>query len=70
MSSIPDQYEPIGDPLIDEVRELRFNLSKRLGHDVGKLCDHLIKQQRKHGNRLESRNPLAGAAPGRSAASR
>lgn len=29
------------DPLIDEVRRLRSELSKQFDHDLGRLCDHL-----------------------------
>jgi len=35
------QPAPTGDPLIDEVRALKYELSARFGHDIERLGDHL-----------------------------
>ncbi len=32
---------PASDPLIDEVRAVRKELSDRFGNDVGRLCEYL-----------------------------
>jgi hypothetical protein len=33
------------DPLLDEVRRIRTEISEAYGHDLGKLCDHLREVQ-------------------------
>jgi len=43
-----DRYEPIGDPLIDEVREIRWQISKQFDHDLDRLAEHLRKVQREY----------------------
>ena len=40
------------DPLIDEVRAIRREISERFGHDVDRLCDHLQELERQHPERL------------------
>jgi hypothetical protein len=52
------------DPVIDEIREVRHQISARFGHDPKRLVDHYIKLQRKHEDRLV-RSP---ETPGKSAA--
>ena len=37
------------DPLIDEVRRIRTDLSAEYGHDLGKLCNHLREVQASYG---------------------
>jgi hypothetical protein len=36
------------DPLIEEVRRARMELSSEFGHDIKKLCAFLRKEERKH----------------------
>jgi hypothetical protein len=40
------------DPLIEEVRRARMELSSEFGHDIRKLCAFLRKEERKHPQRL------------------
>ena len=40
------------DPLIEEVRRARMELSSEFGHDIKKLCAFLRKEERKHPQRL------------------
>jgi hypothetical protein len=40
------------DPLIEEVRRARMELSSEFGHDIKKLCAYLRKEERKHPQRL------------------
>ena len=45
------------DPLIEEVRRARMELSSQFGHDIKKLGAFLRKEERKHPQRLASRRP-------------
>ena len=40
------------DPLIEEVRRARMELSSEFGHDIKKLCAFLRKEEHKHPQRL------------------
>jgi len=40
------------DPLVDEVRRIRTDLSAEYGHDLGKLCDHLREVQASYGGKV------------------
>jgi hypothetical protein len=40
------------DPLIEEVRRARMELSSEFGHDFKKLCAFLRQEERKHPQRL------------------
>jgi len=40
------------DPLIEEVRLARMELSSVFGHDIKKLCAFLRKEERKHPQRM------------------
>jgi hypothetical protein len=42
------------DPLIEEVRRARMELSSEFGHDIKKLGAFLRKEERKHPRRLAS----------------
>lgn len=33
-------------PLVDEVRRIRGNICEQVGHDVDRLCDHLVSVSR------------------------
>ena len=43
-----EHYEPIGDPLIDEVRQIRWEISKQFDHDLDRLAKHLRQIQREY----------------------
>lgn len=40
------------DPAIDEVREVRRQISERFGHDPARLVEHYMKLQEQHRDRL------------------
>ena len=40
------------DPLIEEVRARRRELSERFGNDVTRLCDYLAEIERQHADRV------------------
>jgi len=40
------------DPVIDEIREVRHQISEDLGHDPKRLVDHYMKLQECHKERL------------------
>jgi hypothetical protein len=40
------------DPIVDEVRSIRRELSARFANDVGKLCEHLRQIEAGYSNRL------------------
>jgi len=40
------------DPIIDEIRRVRHEISEKNGHDAKKLVDHYIMAQKKHAERL------------------
>ena len=45
---------PAADPLIDEVRAARKELSDRFGNDVSRLCEHLREVERQREARRKS----------------
>ncbi len=49
-----DKREP-PDPLIDEIRAIRADISARYGNDVDRLCRHLQEAQRKQQRPIVSR---------------
>ena len=40
------------DPLIDEIRAIREDLSEQTGNDLTKLCDYLHSIEKQHSDRL------------------
>jgi len=40
------------DPVIDEIRAVRMEISAEFGHDIKKLCAFLRKEEQKHPERL------------------
>ena len=38
-------------PLVEEVRRIRSNICEQVGHDVDRLCDHLISVSRDYDQR-------------------
>lgn len=40
------------DPLVDEVREVRRQISARFGHDPARLVEHYMKLQEAYRDRL------------------
>lgn len=40
------------DPVIDEIREVRHQISARFGHDPKRLVEHYRKLQERHKERL------------------
>ncbi|MCY2989423.1 MAG: hypothetical protein NTY19_16345 [Planctomycetota bacterium] len=40
------------DPLIEDVRKVRRELSRRFGNDVAKLCDYLQQVEAEHALRV------------------
>lgn len=49
------QQLPRPDPLIDEVRRIRKEISDAHGNDVGRLCEHLQEVQRQYADRVVRR---------------
>jgi len=47
---------PSHDPLIDEVRQIRTDLSASFDNDMEKLCEHLRKIESKHRDRVVKPN--------------
>jgi hypothetical protein len=43
---------PQNDPVIDELREVRYCISKRCGHDPTKLVAHYMELQEQYRDRL------------------
>jgi hypothetical protein len=43
------------DPLVDEVRSIRNDISQRWGNDVNRLVRHLQQAQRNHVGKIVSR---------------
>jgi len=56
---------PSPDPLIDEVRQRRRELSERYGNDLGRLCEVLQQMQAEHPERLTDRRPRKPAIASR-----
>ncbi len=40
------------DPLVDEVRRIRAEISKAYDHDLAKLCDHLREVEAQYGGKV------------------
>lgn len=49
------------DPLIDEVRAIRADISAEFGNDVGRLCEHLCQVEKQYAKRIVRRVRSAGA---------
>jgi hypothetical protein len=43
------------DPLIDEIRRIRTDISRKWGNDVDALCEHLQQAQKGNSRRIVSR---------------
>jgi hypothetical protein len=43
---------PSTDPVIDEIRAARHRISEEFGHDPKRLCEHYMKLQERHRDRL------------------
>ena len=43
------------DPVVDEIRAVRRELTERFGDDVNALCDFLAEQEKQHEERLVNR---------------
>ncbi len=41
------------DPLIEEVRAVRKDVSERFGNDVNRLCDYLLELQAQYKDRIK-----------------
>lgn len=41
-----------GDPVIDEIREIRYRISARFDHDPAKLVGYYLELQKQYENRL------------------
>ncbi len=50
----------VSDPLIDEVRAIRREISERYGNDVDRLCDHLRELERQHREWVIVEEPVEG----------
>ena len=51
------RYNMIKDPIVEEVRKVRHQIEKEFGNDVKKHIEHIYQEQRKHSERLVSRQP-------------
>ena len=40
------------DPLVEEVRRIRAEISREYGHDLDKLCDHLREVEANFGGKI------------------
>jgi len=47
-----DSPEPVSDPLIDEIRDVRRRISQRFDHDPRKLVEHYRQMQEQYQDRL------------------
>ncbi|MEK7275082.1 MAG: hypothetical protein AAB296_02165 [Candidatus Desantisbacteria bacterium] len=47
----------IKDPIVEEVRKVRHQIEEEFENDVKKHIEHIYKEQRKHPERLVSRQP-------------
>jgi hypothetical protein len=45
------------DPVVDEIRTVRRELSDRFGNSIDALCDFLAEQEKQHEERLVNRLP-------------
>ena len=62
MSDAPVR-QSVSDPLIDEVRSIRREISERYGNDVDRLCDHLRELERQHNEWTMVEEPAEGSGP-------
>ncbi len=62
--SKPEPQEKRIDPLIEEVRAVRKEISERFGNDVNKLCDYLVQLESQYKERIvhPAKRPPAGEA--------
>ncbi len=51
---------PTPDPLVDEIRKVRHELSERFGHDPARLVEHYMKLQDQYRERLLTPPPGSG----------
>jgi hypothetical protein len=54
-SAAEQRASSLEDPLLDEVRAAKREVSERYGHDVRALCDQLRREQEAHPERLVRR---------------
>ncbi len=47
----------IKDPIVEEVRKVRHQIEEEFGNNVKKHIEHIYEEQRKHPERLVSRQP-------------
>ena len=52
MSEQGESTRPRTDPLIDEVRAIRKEISDEFGNDVGRLCEHLRQVEKQYADRI------------------
>ena len=45
------------DMIVEEVRRIRHEIEKEYGQDTQKYLEHIYTAQKKHGNKLVSRQP-------------
>jgi len=43
-----DPFASSGDPLIDEIRAIRKDISERFDNDISRLCEFLREQEKMH----------------------
>jgi len=47
----------IKDPVVEEVRKVRHQIEEEFGSNIKKHIEHIYEEQRKHPERLVSRQP-------------
>ncbi|MFH1860127.1 MAG: hypothetical protein ABH870_03820 [bacterium] len=47
----------IKDPIVEEVRKVRHQIEEEFGNNIKKHIEHIYEEQRKHPERLVSRQP-------------
>ena len=52
MSEHDKPTHPPADPLIDEVRAIRKEISDEFGNDVVRLCEHLRQVEKQYADRI------------------
>jgi len=57
---------PNSDPVLDEIRRVRHEISAEVGHDPDRLVEYYMRLQEQHGDRLV--DTLDPAQPQKSAA--
>ncbi len=45
-------FAPLNDPAIDEIREIRHQISARFGHDPARLVAHYVELQKTFADRF------------------